>query len=61
MVTSDRARNNGQKLKYWRCHLNIRKHFSTLKMTENIDPRDCEVSILEDIQNLFGHGVTESR
>ena len=34
-MLSDRTRNNGHKLKYRKFHLNIKKHFFTVRMTEH--------------------------
>ncbi|KAK4824376.1 hypothetical protein QYF61_014036 [Mycteria americana] len=35
VVPSDRTRGNGHKLKHEQCHLNIRKHFFTVRVTEH--------------------------
>lgn len=46
----------GHKLKRRRLYLNIRKHF-TVRGTAlaKVDHRGCRVSLLGDIQKLYGH------
>lgn len=53
MVSSDRTGVNGQKLILNKFHLNINKHFFWL---EKVSLRGCGLSILEDINDLAGHG-----
>ncbi|KAK4810883.1 hypothetical protein QYF61_013291 [Mycteria americana] len=56
VVPSGRTRGNGHKVKHRRFHLNIRKHFFTVEVTEHwaqVAQRGCGVSLLGDIQNCL--------
>ena len=59
MVPSGRTRGNGHKLKHRRFHLNIRKHFFTVKVTEHWNrlPREAAESpsleILKSCLDIF--------
>ena len=57
MVPSDRTRGNGHNLKHRRLHLNIRKHFFTVRVTEHWRrlPREVvEPPTLEILRNYLG-------
>jgi len=58
VVPSDRTRGNGHKLKDRKFHLNLRKNFFTLRVTEpwNRLTRGLVVSFSGDIQNPPGQG-----
>lgn len=57
VVLSKRTKNNDQKLKYKKVHLNIRQRlFHWYCTLEHILQRVCGVSILGDIQNTTGNG-----
>ncbi len=51
VVPSDRARDSELKLKHKRCHLNIRKHFFTVRVTKHWQslPREIAESPSLDI------------
>lgn len=56
MVLSDRTRSNGRKIKCRKLHLNMRKNFFTLKVTENWNRQPSEVvkSLSGDTPNPSG-------
>ena len=56
VVPSDRTRGKEHKLKHGRFPLNIRKHFFTVRVTEQWHrlPKEVAVSILGDTQKLPG-------
>ncbi len=58
VVSSDRSRVNGHKLKHRRLHLNIRKHFFPVRVTEHRHRllREVVESSSLEIQKVFGHG-----
>jgi len=56
---NDRTKANGQKLKYKKCHLNMRKKLFYCEGGQSLEEvlqRDCGVFILEDSQYVTGHG-----
>lgn len=57
LVSSDRTRGNGLKVKYKKSHLNIRKIFYCLgnHTQEQVAPSSCGVAILGDVQKLPAH------
>lgn len=57
MVLHDRMRNNGHKIKHKELHLNLRKNFFALSMSEpwNRMPREVVDLPLWRIQNSTGH------
>ena len=56
-VPSDRTRGNGHKPKHRRFPLDIRKPFFTVRVTDSVAWRGCEISMLGDIQKLTGRGL----
>lgn len=57
VVSTDRTRGNGLKMKYEKSHLNIRKIFYCLgnRTLEQVAPSSCGVAILADVQKLPAH------
>jgi len=58
VVSRDRTRGHGHKLKYSKCHLNVRPNFFTVGMVEHWRrlPREVvESPSLEVLKNLTGH------
>lgn len=56
VVTRDRTRANGHKVKHRKYCMNIRRHFSTGHAVTQLAHRGCSISIPGDIQELLGHG-----
>lgn len=56
LVTRDRTRANGHKVKHRKYCMNIGKHFCTGQVVARLAQGGCSISIPGDIQELPGHG-----
>lgn len=55
VVTRDRTKANGHKVKHRKYSMNIRRHFCTGQIMTQLAHGVCSISIPEDIQELPGH------